>query len=812
MLQEQISTSSLKCLNGNAGFGVVAQTSGMAPNVARDVSGLSGYSHFFPAGDAKNPVAYLHVLRRSGGVDRHILSRVADCGNDYSGRTNRIGHHWIIEESDMPALPCGPAAIASQTGSFCSVWNEKSQELPRGKRLPNPPVVASICRTWQQRLGDAGWGGVVAERVEKGDPVSIIFEPGTDVLPLLAEVFALLPPSVRWRTTFSTFFMKSQEPPNTPKIQIKCFVVGSDEIAFARLTPNTLVIDLRRPPTAQLSGKYVELARIGAVAKPVMSISLPTQTEPEPDIVVLYSPEKDAIEIYGTAPTSMPVPLAPTPRPAKKRTQLKPKEPEPNNWHKIWLLIALLALVFIMAIAIAYTVNKSFKEKTPAVIEEPKNVPATVEEKAAPAKVEEEAKVDVVPVPAKDADTSSVKQTEQEEQDVAEDKKKVYKDYLAEEAKKNEIRAQLAKLPDVWENLALSEGKAPNSQGILPNSEFLYKNKDDITIRLEPFVNLNITPDVFESKPIILSSIEGNQIEFSFDKKETILVFTLNEKGYSYKWGEDTLRKYQGRDNYHRVLNRILLSKLIIEIAGIGKEIALWTPVEYKEEFFKDEILDGNNCFTLWKLIEGKEFATYLKDNSPMLLNFDELVWTNEKPIQKIGSKQFVMHPPSLAYAPVINAEGSQANSGLSTRWDDVTKVFIDFISITRGKLVKERDKINELVAKEFATSDYKTIPEIKTEIEKVEAENKNLAKSGFKEDKDFKANVKKIGDLTALLDTIKNYETQLNIIPGQIAAENEKWKNARVDHFTIDLLKKDTKIEDVEKPENRLPLFRVVK
>lgn len=118
MIQEQISTSSPKCLDGNSGFGIVAQTSGMAPNVAQEVSMLSGYTHQFAAGDDRNPVAFLHVVRRTGGTNRHIVSRVADCGNDYSGRTNRIAHHWIIEESDLSGLPCGPAAILSLSENF----------------------------------------------------------------------------------------------------------------------------------------------------------------------------------------------------------------------------------------------------------------------------------------------------------------------------------------------------------------------------------------------------------------------------------------------------------------------------------------------------------------------------------------------------------------------------------------------------------------------------------------------------------------------------------------------------------------------
>ena len=374
MIQEQISTSSPRCLNGNAGFGVVAQTSGMAPHLARDAGALSGYSHLFSAGDAKNPVAFLHAIRRTGGVDRHILSRVADCGNDYTGRSNRIGHHWIVEEDDIRSLPGGPAAITSQHNLFCTAWKEKSLELPRGKQLPNPQVNAGICRTWQQRLGDAGWGGVVAERIEKGDPISIIFEPGMDVLPLLAEVFTLLPPSVRWRTTFSTYYMKSQEPPNSPKIQIKCIVAGSDEMAFARLIPDTLLIDLRRLPKDQPSGKYVEFARTGVYTKPAISTRTQHIQAAQELELFLVQEEMDDVaetEIYDIAASQTAVPLTARSIPISKRAvpiAESETEPLPKKSSKrlfIGLGIGFLSFISLLVLAnfIMVTINHKNRDE-----------------------------------------------------------------------------------------------------------------------------------------------------------------------------------------------------------------------------------------------------------------------------------------------------------------------------------------------------------------------------------------------------------------------------------------------------------------
>ena len=267
MIYELISTSAPRCLDGNAGFGVVAQTVGMTPNVRQSVNALSGYSHIAAPGSGKNPVIFLHVTRKTAGVQRHIVSRVADCGNDYSGRSNRIAHHWILETGDVRSLPGGPAELAAQD-IFCSQWQEKSTEL-YAKQLSVDDVPPKKCTVWERLTGDAGWGGIVAERAERGDPISILFSPeyaGESLRTLIAESLALLSSSVRWRITFSTFFMQSHES-GGERVQIKCFLTDSKESQFSRQSSNTLVIDLCRHMGAAPAGKYVEWAR-GTVNPP----------------------------------------------------------------------------------------------------------------------------------------------------------------------------------------------------------------------------------------------------------------------------------------------------------------------------------------------------------------------------------------------------------------------------------------------------------------------------------------------------------------------------------------------------------------
>ncbi|MDR3109049.1 MAG: hypothetical protein LBU65_05090, partial [Planctomycetaceae bacterium] len=328
MIEELVYTSVPKGLKPDtSGFCVVAETEGLAPNLSNAMKQLSGYRHTFDGKQkALNPVSCLHIISRVGGIERHIVSRIADCGADYSGRTNLIAHHWAFSEHN-DLIPCGPATILSQPNLFRTVWNEPPHKLQKRGLPPNLSVSPKKCTAWERQLGDAGWGGIVAERAEKGDPISLIFEPGTDVLPLLAEAFALLPQSIRWKITFSTFFMKPQEPPGANKVQIKCILAGSDEEAFARLTPNTLVIDLRQRRNDVPAGKYVGVARNGAM-KPQ---SKPKEFEtPSPIREPLSQPqsvaasvENDSREVYELEPIAPPTNVAA--RPQRQRPSISSK-------------------------------------------------------------------------------------------------------------------------------------------------------------------------------------------------------------------------------------------------------------------------------------------------------------------------------------------------------------------------------------------------------------------------------------------------------------------------------------------------------
>lgn len=405
MIQELVYTSVPKGLAPDSqGFCTVACSNGMSPNLERELENLSGYRHPFLPGDERaslNPVSFFHLIRRIGGADMHILSRVGDCGVDYSQRTNKIGHHLALDERQLPS--CGPASVLMQPNLFLTEWSGPPRYIDQSKQLANPTVAPQKCTAWEKQFGDAGWGGVVAEAIEAGRPISLVFEPGMQLLPLIAEALALLPPEKRWRTTFSTFFMKSQEP-GRDKVQIKGILAGSEEMAYARLTPQTLFLDLRQRPNETPRGKYIELARGGTIrsAQPLQptlptlpdaALQKPTDHFAEQARSGKVPPEipsgglavpVDNNEIFDLHDYAMNVPRGTQPMPGRGSFPGRPKKsPVP-----FWLILLLIPICIIGSIVLAVVLTQSRNsmeigdEKKEIAQNTPNDVPAAEKDPA----------------------------------------------------------------------------------------------------------------------------------------------------------------------------------------------------------------------------------------------------------------------------------------------------------------------------------------------------------------------------------------------------------------------------------------------
>lgn len=267
MIQQLIYTSAPKGLKqGSYGFCTVATTPGMNANLADRLEALSGYRHLFAPTDLRNPVNYSSLQLTVGGQRLFVLSRVADAGLDYSKRTNKIAHHLVFNQAELP--PCGPAALCLASGVFQNRWTGDPKIIPP-QPIPVTTTTPGKCESWEQITGDAGWGGYLAQPPSAGpqSPVVILYRPGMSILPLLEESLALLSPESRWQISFSTFFTRL--PPGV-ECRWRCMVADTPEAAAQRV-PGTIVIDLCQlsaSKTPAPSGPLVEAARTGVLHQP----------------------------------------------------------------------------------------------------------------------------------------------------------------------------------------------------------------------------------------------------------------------------------------------------------------------------------------------------------------------------------------------------------------------------------------------------------------------------------------------------------------------------------------------------------------
>jgi hypothetical protein len=366
----------------------------MSPALAQRLEALSGYRHVFPPQDANarlNPVLCSHLVLSISGRRCHVLSRICDAGLDYTQRTNKFAHHVVLDVSELNAA--GPARLLSMPGFMQATWDGEPRTLPTGRRAPPADGKCAVCAHWQQVTGDAGWGGVLAETAANGAarPAVLIFRPGIDPLPLLAESLALLPHETRWSVSFSTYYNKM--PPGVD-CQWRCVLEGSPEASAARRLPGAVIIDLCEALGAAPGGPYVQAARTG-VAPAVAAAPSPVRAavpfrpaaamgEPElaqrldrPTAVAAgtggAAGEAFELDTYGIEPLSEPgAPPARPNVPLGRTFKRKKRSPWP-----IWLAIAVLSSVLTGAVVWMW-IAKDYRRETqtasngnPAALDQP---------------------------------------------------------------------------------------------------------------------------------------------------------------------------------------------------------------------------------------------------------------------------------------------------------------------------------------------------------------------------------------------------------------------------------------------------------
>lgn len=248
---------------GSRGFATVLCTQGAPANITSRLETLSGYRHVFSPGDPRaslNPVTWSHVRLVVGGRSISVMSRIADYGVDYSGRTNKLAHHLVLEPDEFPAA--GPAWLLARPGFMRTEWDGQTVAVPAGPPIPSGDQPPATCEHWQRLTGDAGWGGVVAEWLSDSSskPSWIIFatEQTHELLALLSEATALLSVAQRWRATFSTYY--TSLPPEV-NCKVRCVLAGSEEARLAASRGPAIHLTEKLPPPPESS--WVTRARTG---------------------------------------------------------------------------------------------------------------------------------------------------------------------------------------------------------------------------------------------------------------------------------------------------------------------------------------------------------------------------------------------------------------------------------------------------------------------------------------------------------------------------------------------------------------------
>jgi hypothetical protein len=275
MSSELVFTSAPRGLNPNtSGFCTVAATAGLSRQVQAKLEGLSSYEFRFNLSDPSarlNPVNFAHTRMTVGSETVSVLSRIAFSGADYSSRTNKIAHHFLLEPGER--LEPGPAWMLGQMEGkvFRPEWTDDPQELPRQRldtMLPRGPVPAGPARQWERVAGDAGWAGVLAKafRDNPNVPAFVVFNPGTDLLPLFVEALAVLPPAERWHVGFATYYTVL---PAGCQYHWRGVLAGSNAEKEIRRFPGATVINLTAGPPAAETNAFSDAARAGRTVGPL---------------------------------------------------------------------------------------------------------------------------------------------------------------------------------------------------------------------------------------------------------------------------------------------------------------------------------------------------------------------------------------------------------------------------------------------------------------------------------------------------------------------------------------------------------------
>ena len=153
MAQQLIYTSAARLLDaGRSGFGTVARSKTISPLLVSAIERVSQFSNI--RGTERSRVIFVHRRMVAGSNRFHILSRIADAGADYTGRTNHIAHHLIVTQEEMAraaSVGITPADVLTQF-PWLSRWEGNARFL-----TPEEDVNLATFQPLGRQSARSGW-------------------------------------------------------------------------------------------------------------------------------------------------------------------------------------------------------------------------------------------------------------------------------------------------------------------------------------------------------------------------------------------------------------------------------------------------------------------------------------------------------------------------------------------------------------------------------------------------------------------------------------------------------------------------------
>ena len=174
------------------------------------------------------PIVYQHRIVTIRDQRHHVLMRLGDAGNDYTGRTNHIAHCLVVEPSEIEGLSISPAEAIlalSQRGFWRNHYDESAQFFGVGDLidLGMLPRIASLpAPRWRERTGSSANAALLFDSGGPADAGIALTGTGeadaVGILALFAESLLLLDPgrssgTALWSVPFTTILQSSAERP-----------------------------------------------------------------------------------------------------------------------------------------------------------------------------------------------------------------------------------------------------------------------------------------------------------------------------------------------------------------------------------------------------------------------------------------------------------------------------------------------------------------------------------------------------------------------------------------------------------------------